>query len=359
MNGPQAFERLLDYRFSGEHVWIAASDKEAFSGLTDYAQDALGEMVFVDLPRPGTEVQRGKTMCEVESVKAVADTVAPVSGAIVTVNESLEAHPELCNDDPYGRGWLVAIKPRDPLEFEDLYTFVDYRAEVLGEVEHVLYLDEHNRIRYFPAVRTAAGLVLTKSSELPSVFAGGLVNAESSRRLALADEFEELINDPGASEMAIQKFFEDHPEFLLGTKYERLHSQVVLQRADEGHLRPDFVLQPLAGVSHEAKIVDLKLPQQRIVKPVPNRPHLYAKITEAVAQLKTYASYFQSRDNRAFAAKALGFTSFQPKITLIVGTSVEPDIGGEVARVLADARPVEIVTYTDVLLEYRRLAQDR
>lgn len=351
-----SFDQLLDYRFSADHTWIAASADAGRAGITGYFADAMGDMVFVDPPEVGTHVRRGESMLEVESVKAVADTEAPVSGVIVAVNKDLDDHPDLLNDDPYGRGWLVNIRPDDPTELDELHTLLSYRAEVLQEVEHVLYLDDRNRIRYFPAVRTEAGLVLTDSPAVPSFIAGGLVNSQRAGRLDLADEFESLINDPRVTERALQAFFERNPEFLTGVEYEALHSQVVLRRADEGDLRPDFILRPIAGVSRDANIVDLKLPQDRIVKETKNRVHLYAKITEAIAQLRTYARYFEEQENRAYVQGTLGFTAFVPKVTLIVGKSIEMDTTGEAARALAAAHPVDIVTYSDVLLRYRRLA---
>lgn len=351
------FQQLLDYRFSAEHTWIAGAVDGAPSGITDYGQDRLGDIVFLDLPEIGRHVRRGEAMTEIESVKAIADAEAPVSGMIVSVNNDLGDHPELVNEDPYGRGWFVEIRPDDPKELDALFTLVGYRAEVLQEVEHVLYLDDRNRIRYFPAVRTEAGLVLTESSAVPSFIAGGLVNAQLARRLELAQEFEELINDPKVTERALQAFFERNPGFLTGSEYERLHSQVVLRRADEGDLRPDFILRPIAGVSRDAHIVDLKLPQDRVIKETRNRVHLYAKITEAVAQLRTYAQYFEERENREYVQRTLGFTAFVPKVTLIVGTTIEMDPTGEAARALAAAHPVDIVTYADVLLRYRKLAE--
>jgi glycine cleavage system H protein len=357
LNAMTPLEQLLGYRFSDEHVWIADGPDAAPVGLTDHMQGAMGEMVFVDPPEVGRSVRRGDSICELESVKAVADTPAPVSGVIVSVNDVLADHPELCNDDPYGRGWLVRIRPDDPADLAQLHTLVGYRAEVLEEVEHVLFLDEQNRIRYFPAVRTEEGLVLTESPEVPSFITGGLVNAQRAQRLELADEFEELINDPRVTERALQEFFERNPDFLLGAEYEELHSQVVLRRADEGTLRPDFILRPLAGVSREAQIVDLKLPRDRVVKHVPNRVHLYDKIHEAVAQLRTYARYFEEHENREHVQRTLGFTSYVPKVTLIVGKTIELDAHGDAARALARAQPVDIVTYTDVLRRYRRLAE--
>jgi glycine cleavage system H protein len=350
-----AFSRLLDYRFSSDHAWIEAEGELPAIGLTDYAQDAIGDIIFVDPPKAGTAVARDDKLIEIESVKAVADLSSPVTGTIETLNDRLRDEPQLCNEDPYGAGWLVKVRPHAEGEREQLHSFVSYRSQVLGAVEHVFYLDEINRIHHFPAVRVPSGLLASNSAEIPSFLATGLVNAQDEQRRGLADEFEELINDPRVTEFALQRFLELHPTFLLGNEYAELHSQVVLKRKGQGHLRPDFLLRPLAGVSQEAQIVDLKLPQQKIVRPVPDRAHLYAKVTEAVFQLKNYARYFEEEENRAHVQQTLGFTAFVPKLTLVVGRSIEMDATGQAARALAGASPVEIVTYTDVLTRYRRL----
>jgi glycine cleavage system H protein len=355
MSHTQDFSQFLNYRFTPDHSWIEAEGDLPAAGITDYAQDSLGEIVFIDSPKVGSTVRQGNSVSEIESVKAVADIGSPVGGTIKAINEDLQDHPELCNEDPYGDGWLVKIQPHYAEARDALHTFITYQSEILNEVEHVFFLDGANRIRHFPAVRVPSGLLASHSGEIPAFLATGLVNAQHSQRLELADEFEDLINDPRVTELAIQRFLELHPAFLLGNEYSELHSQVVLQREGQGSLRPDFLLRPLAGVSQEAQIVDLKLPQQNVVRQVPNRPHLYANVTEAVSQLRTYARYFEEQANRAFIMESLGFTAFVPRVTLVVGRSIELDPTGNAARALADARPVEIVTYTDVLTRYRRL----
>ena len=102
-----------DLRYTDKHEWIAAPQDTApvRVGITDYAQDALGDIVYVDLPEPGTEVEAGQVLGEVESTKSASEIYAPVSGTVVARNEELKDHPELINSDPYGQGWLVEIAP--------------------------------------------------------------------------------------------------------------------------------------------------------------------------------------------------------------------------------------------------------
>ena len=97
-----------------EHEWTRADGARITVGITEYAQDALGDVVYVDLPATGTRVEQGQPFGEVESTKSVSDLYAPLSGTIVERNESLESNPELVNSDPYGEGWMVVIEADDP-----------------------------------------------------------------------------------------------------------------------------------------------------------------------------------------------------------------------------------------------------
>jgi len=119
-----------DLLYHAEHDWarIAESGAEAVLGITWYAQDALGEVVFFDPPSVGTVLAKDAPYAEVESVKAVSDVVAPLSGEVVAVNESLAENPAQINDDPYGEGWLVRIRLSDPSERESLLDAAAYRA---------------------------------------------------------------------------------------------------------------------------------------------------------------------------------------------------------------------------------------
>ncbi len=99
-----------DRRYTDEHEWAREEDGRILVGITDYAQDQLGDVVFVGLPEPGSEVQAGQPLGEVESTKSVSDIYSPVSGVVLEKNLEVEKNPELINEDPYGRGWLVAIQ---------------------------------------------------------------------------------------------------------------------------------------------------------------------------------------------------------------------------------------------------------
>ena len=109
-----------DLRYHEEHDWARVDGEEATFGITWYAQDALGEVVFFDPPEIGAQVTKDESYAEVESVKAVSDVFAPLSGEIVAVNETLGDSPERINDDPYGDGWLVKVKLSDPSEADSL-----------------------------------------------------------------------------------------------------------------------------------------------------------------------------------------------------------------------------------------------
>jgi glycine cleavage system H protein len=114
-------------RYHAEHDWVRVEDAEATFGITWYAQDALGEVVFYEPPEVGSEVNKDQAYAEVESVKAVSDVYAPLSGEIVAVNEAVAERPELINEDPYGEGWLVRVKLADPSESDQLMDAASYR----------------------------------------------------------------------------------------------------------------------------------------------------------------------------------------------------------------------------------------
>jgi glycine cleavage system H protein len=116
-----------DLKYHPEHDWARVEGDEATFGITWFAQDQLGEVVFVDPPAVGDTIEANKSYAEVESVKAVSDVFAPASGEIVAVNEDLSGTPELINDDPYGKGWLVRVKLSDPGEVDSLLDVDAYR----------------------------------------------------------------------------------------------------------------------------------------------------------------------------------------------------------------------------------------
>ena len=116
-----------DLLYHPEHDWVRIEGDEAAFGITWYAQDALGEVVFFDPPDVGSSVSMGKPYAEVESVKAVSDVIAPMSGEVTEVNAALSDSPELINDDPYGQGWLVRVKLSDASEADALLDVGAYR----------------------------------------------------------------------------------------------------------------------------------------------------------------------------------------------------------------------------------------
>ena len=119
-----------DVRYTKEHEWVRAEDGVVRIGITDFAQDALGDVVYVDLPDVGTPVRAGEAFAEVESTKSVSDVFSPVEGSIVERNPLLDEHSELVNQQPYGDGWLVLVTPADPSAVEGLMDAAAYRAFV-------------------------------------------------------------------------------------------------------------------------------------------------------------------------------------------------------------------------------------
>ncbi len=115
-----------DLSYTEEHEWARVDGRRFTVGITDYAQDALGDVVYIDLPASGTRVERGQPFGEVESTKSVSDLYAPVTGTIVERNETLESQPELVNSDPYGNGWMVVIEADDEDQANDLLAAADY-----------------------------------------------------------------------------------------------------------------------------------------------------------------------------------------------------------------------------------------
>jgi glycine cleavage system H protein len=119
-----------DLRYTAEHEWVARRDGGSVArvGITDFAQDALGDIVFVQLPEDGAKVEAGQPLGEVESTKSVSEIYAPLTGTVVTRNVQLNDEPELINSDPYGAGWLVEIEPANAQDIEDLLDAAGYAA---------------------------------------------------------------------------------------------------------------------------------------------------------------------------------------------------------------------------------------
>ncbi|MFC2095228.1 glycine cleavage system protein GcvH [Candidatus Bipolaricaulota bacterium] len=122
-----------DYRYTKDHEWIQLQGNKARVGITDHAQAELGDIVFVELPAVGTSVQKGDNVATVESVKAVGDVFAPATGAIVEVNEALEATPEIINSEPHEGGWILVLEISDPAELEDSLDAAGYESFAVGK----------------------------------------------------------------------------------------------------------------------------------------------------------------------------------------------------------------------------------
>ncbi len=124
-----------DLKYSKEHEWVLVEGSVATVGITDYAQDQLGDIVFVEMPAINDKVSKEDAFGVVESVKAVSDIYAPVSGKVLEVNDDLPENPEMVNEDPYGDGWMIKIEMNDPDELQDLMTAAEYEQYVAEEKE--------------------------------------------------------------------------------------------------------------------------------------------------------------------------------------------------------------------------------
>ncbi len=122
-------------KYSKEHEWVATEGSVATIGITDYAQDQLGEIVYVELPAVGDKISKDDPFGVVESVKAVSDIYAPLSGTVIEINEDLPESPEVVNEDPYGDGWLIKVKISDAAEIDDLMDNEEYEELVAREKE--------------------------------------------------------------------------------------------------------------------------------------------------------------------------------------------------------------------------------
>src|SRR4029077_19073665 len=116
-----------NFRFTKEHEWVLAEGDTGTVGITDHAQQELGDIVYVDLPKVGAHIEAGKSLGSVESVKAVSDIYSPVSGEVTAINESLADAPEKLNSDPHGEAWLVKVKLSSPGEAANLMSAADYQ----------------------------------------------------------------------------------------------------------------------------------------------------------------------------------------------------------------------------------------
>lgn len=122
-------------RYHKEHEWVRAEGKKATIGISDFAQEALGDIVYLEIPKVGTQVKYGNEITEIESTKTTSPLYAPVGGKIVAVNDKLKEKPELINQDPYGEGWVVVVEMTDPKEAEKLMTAKEYDAFLQKEAD--------------------------------------------------------------------------------------------------------------------------------------------------------------------------------------------------------------------------------
>jgi glycine cleavage system H protein len=121
-----------ELRYSTDHEWAKLEDGRVRVGITDYAQDALGDVVYVDVPEVGAKVERGESCAEVESTKSVSEIYAPISGTIAEINGDLSDNPQRLNEDPYGEGWMFVIEPTDDAQLGELLDAEGYRALIEG-----------------------------------------------------------------------------------------------------------------------------------------------------------------------------------------------------------------------------------
>jgi len=124
-----------DLRYHKEHTWVKVSGKKATIGITDYAQDALGDIVYVDLPETDTDVEANSEIGEIESTKATSSIIAPVSGRITEANEELSESPEILNEEPYGKGWIAVLELDDTSEVDGLMDASEYSKFVEEEAK--------------------------------------------------------------------------------------------------------------------------------------------------------------------------------------------------------------------------------
>ncbi|MDR4496478.1 MAG: glycine cleavage system protein GcvH [Candidatus Scalindua sp.] len=126
-------ENPIDLKYSKDHEWIKIEEDVAIVGITDYAQDKLTDIVFVELPQIGKYVEQYENLCVVESVKSVSDIFSPISGKVVEVNKVLEESPELVNKEPFGGGWIAKLQIRDKADLEKLMTSEEYNEFITGK----------------------------------------------------------------------------------------------------------------------------------------------------------------------------------------------------------------------------------
>lgn len=124
-----------ELKYHKEHTWAKIKGNKAIIGITDHAQDSLGDIVYIDLPEVDSEIEANSEFSEIESTKATSSVIAPVSGTITEVNDKLEESPEIINEDPYGKGWIITIEMSDPSELDNLLDSSEYEKYVEEETK--------------------------------------------------------------------------------------------------------------------------------------------------------------------------------------------------------------------------------
>lgn len=124
-----------DLKYHKEHTWVKVSGKKATIGITDYAQEALGDIVYIDLPDIDTELEINSEFGEIESTKTTSTLIAPITGRVIEVNEDLSENPEIINEDPYGKGWIVVVEIEDMSELDDLMDASEYAKYIEEEAK--------------------------------------------------------------------------------------------------------------------------------------------------------------------------------------------------------------------------------
>jgi hypothetical protein len=232
-----------------------------------------------------------------------------------------------------------------------------------GPVQHLLVLNDDGSVSHVAATAGPDGLLHVSADDLPALLAEELqaVLVASSLRDEsvtedLSGEFEELLNSDRVHERDIQEFLEANPEFLLGADYDLALPQVVLPIGYGESLRPDFILRPMAGVSWDAAVVELKLPGQRLVRRRPrHHPPPYDAVTRGVEQLRRYQRFFEEEINRTAFASNAGFTIHRPRLALVVGRAADFPDKEALSTTLRGIWPVDVLSYDDLILRYRRI----
>ncbi len=124
-----------ELKYHKEHTWVKVSGKKATVGITDYAQDALGDIVYIDLPETDTTIEANSELAEIESTKATSSVISPVSGTVIEVNDDLSESPEIINEEPYGKGWIAIVEIDDESELDALMDATDYEKYVEEEAK--------------------------------------------------------------------------------------------------------------------------------------------------------------------------------------------------------------------------------